>query len=95
MNLHDKPELKEDPHKLYILAKNFSTSILILRSEDYKGVNIFTLEDGALISKIEKMHIKPILSICLLYDMKTLISAGKDRKIKVWNIANYQNICTM
>ena len=41
------------------------------------------------------MHIKPILSICLLYDMKTLVSAGKDRKIKVWNIANYQNICTM
>jgi hypothetical protein len=47
------------------------------------------LEDGALISKIEKMHIRPILTICLLDDMKTLISAGKDRKIKVWSIANY------
>jgi hypothetical protein len=34
LNLNEKPELKEDPHKLYILAKNFSTSILILRSED-------------------------------------------------------------
>jgi WD40 repeat protein len=27
--------------------------------------------------------------------MKTLISAGKDKKIKVWNIANYQNVCTL
>ena len=35
------------------------------------------------------MHSKAILSICLLDDMKTLISAGKDKKIKVWNIVNY------
>jgi WD40 repeat protein len=62
---------------------------LILRSEDFRGINIYTLEDGALISKIEKMHSKAIISICLLDDMKTLISAGKDKKIKVWNIANY------
>ena len=41
------------------------------------------------------MHSKAILSICLLDDMKTLISAGKDKKIKVWNIVNYQNIKTM
>ena len=65
---------------------------MIVRSEDYRGINIYTLEDGALISKIEKMHSKAILSLCLLDDMKTLISAGKDKKIKVWNIANYSNI---
>jgi len=64
---------------------------LIVRSEDYRGINIYTLEDGALISKIEKMHSKAILSLCLLDDMKTLISAGKDKNIKVWNIANHSN----
>ncbi len=68
---------------------------MILRSEDYKGINIYTLEDGALISKIEKMHSKAILSLCLLDDMKTLISAGKDKKIKIWNIANLTNIYTL
>jgi hypothetical protein len=68
---------------------------LILRSEDFKGINIFTLEDGALISKIEKMHSKAIISLCLLDDMKTLISAGKDKKIKVWNIVNYYNTKTL
>jgi len=61
---------------------------LILRSEDSKGAEIFTLEDGAQISKIEKMHKKAIMTFCLLDDMKTLISAGKDRLVKVWNIAN-------
>jgi WD40 repeat protein len=68
---------------------------LILRSEDFKGVDIFTLEDGAQISKIEKMHKKAILAICLLNDMTTLISAGKDKTIKVWNIATYENICSL
>ncbi len=68
---------------------------MILRSEDFKGINIFTLEDGALISKIEKMHSKAIISLCLLDDMKTLISAGKDKKIKVWNIVNYYNTKTL
>ena len=88
-------ELKEDPNKLYILAKNFSTQILVLRSENYRGINIFTLEDGTLISKIENMHSKAILSICLLDDMKRLITAGKDKKIKVWNVSNQANVCTL
>lgn len=65
---------------------------MILRSEDFKGINIYTLEDGALISKIENMHTKAILSLCLLDDMKTLISAGKDKKIYIWNIANQRFI---
>jgi len=68
---------------------------LILRSEDFKGVDIFTLEDGALISKIEKMHKKAIMTFCLLDDMKTLISAGKDKIVKVWNIANLSETCTL
>jgi hypothetical protein len=34
LNLNDNPLFKEDPYKLCILAKNFSTSILILRSVD-------------------------------------------------------------
>ena len=81
LNLNDKHELKEDPSKLYILAKNFRTQILIVRSQDYRGVDVFSLEDGALINKIENIHTKAILSLCLLDDMETLISAGKDKTI--------------
>ena len=41
------------------------------------------------------MHKKAVLTICLLNDMTTLISAGKDKTIKVWNIATYENICSL
>ena len=58
-----------------------------MRSKFLK-VKIYSLEDGGLINYIDKMHSKPILSLCILDDMKTLISAGKDKKIKVWNIVN-------
>ena len=41
------------------------------------------------------MHSKPILNFLLLDDMKRLISAGKDKKIQVWDIFSQKNIITL
>jgi WD40 repeat protein len=62
--------------------------MLIMRKENMKGVNILSLEDGTILSSIENMHTKAIMDFCILDDMNTLISAGRDKKIKVWIVKN-------
>lgn len=69
--------------------------MLIIRKENMQGVNILSLEDGTVLSSIDQMHTKAILDFCILDDMNTLISAGRDKKIKVWIVKNQKNIHTL
>ena len=50
------------------------------------GVEEIVLQDGRSKDTIENMHTKPILEMILMKDEKTLITAGRDAKISVWNI---------
>ena len=48
LDLNDKPELKEDPEKLFIISPN--GQFLALRTDDQKGIKFISLLDGTLIS---------------------------------------------
>ena len=59
------------------------------------GVEEIILEEGRTKDTIENMHSKPILDILLLKDEKTLITAGRDTKICVWNLNRKMLVDTM
>ena len=63
LDLNDKPELKEDPEKLFIISPN--GQFLALRTDDQKGIKFISLLDGTLISEIKECHKRPIT--CLLF----------------------------
>jgi len=59
------------------------------------GVDEIILEEGRTKDSLENMHTKPILEIILLKDEKTLITAGRDSKICVWNLNRKMLVASM
>ena len=52
------------------------------------GIDIFSLVDFEIEGYIKKMHLNIILDFLLLEDQNTLITTGKDRKVKIWDLQN-------
>ena len=52
-----------------------------------KGIEIYSLDDGSLISKIQKIHFQPIMQLLVKYDPiskeQLVITCSKDQNIKV------------
>ena len=83
LDLNDKPELKEDPEKLFKISPN--GQFLALRSDDQKGIKFISLLDGTLISEIKECHKRPIT--CLLFiDDNTILTSSRDKKVCCWNV---------
>jgi len=60
---------------------------MLVRSDDMLGLREISLETCRIIENFDKMHTKPILEFELLSDQKTLVTAGRDRKICIWNFS--------
>jgi len=63
---------------------------LYLRGENKKGVKILSMEDGTLITEIKMLHTNPICQILLSHDNYSIVTAGMDKKVKVWSNVNYE-----
>ena len=63
------------------------TQNIIMRTGDMLGLQEFSLDTCRVTDSMEKMHGKPILDFIILRDRHTIITAGRDREIGIWNIA--------
>jgi len=77
----EKPEL---PSKLFKFSSN-NTSIFF-RDDSRMGLKSISVEDGTELAHMKDMHKKKILDFVLLQDQTTIITASKDKTIKVWDI---------
>jgi WD40 repeat protein len=55
------------------------------RSANNKGVTMYSLFDGSIITNNTEMHTNYIFQFLVTKDGKTVISTGKDKRIKVWD----------
>mmetsp|Transcript_47197 Transcript_47197/g.34504 ORF Transcript_47197/g.34504 Transcript_47197/m.34504 type:complete len:92 (+) Transcript_47197:625-900(+) len=74
---------REDPEKLIVLSVDSLN--LYTRSENSKGVVMFSLFDGAAVIENSQMHTNYIFEMLVTRDKKKLFTCGKDKKIKVWD----------
>ena len=68
---------------------------LFIRNKSKKGIKIVSLEDGTSLGETSQIHANPIMDFLICKDGATIISAGKDKKIKVWNWVNDKLIETL
>jgi len=93
LDLDDAPDLTEDPRKLMVLSSD--GTMLYLRSDNRKGVKIISLQDGAQVGEIKNLHTNPILQILVTKDQKTIITCGRDKKVKAYDWINDKTIATL
>lgn len=75
--------IREDPDKLLIMSADCLN--VYARSANNKGVTMYSLFDGSIITNNTEMHTNYIFQFLVTKDGKTVISTGKDKRIKVWD----------
>lgn len=78
--------MREDASKLFRIGSD--NLYLYMRSDNKKGVKIFSLEDGTKVSENNSIHNNPMLNLIIMKDNKHIISGGKDKKVKIYNWVN-------
>lgn len=76
-------EAREDPDKLLLISHDCLN--IFARGENNKGVIMYSLFDGSVITQMSAMHTNYIFQFLVTRDKKTVITAGKDKKIKIWD----------
>jgi WD40 repeat protein len=74
---------REDPNKLLVISHDCLS--IFSRGENNKGVTMYSLFDGAIITNLASMHTNYVLQILVSRDSKTVVTCGNDKKIKVWD----------
>jgi WD40 repeat protein len=74
---------REDPNKLLVISDDCLS--IFARGENNKGVTMYSLFDGSIITNLTGMHTNYIFQILVSRDSKTVITCSKDKKIKVWD----------
>lgn len=73
-------------HKGTIFSLFTTEKYLFSGSRDH-SINVFTMDNLELVKKLHPPHYDGVNSFCLLPN-SLLLSASRDKSIKVWNIAN-------
>lgn len=58
---------------------------LFARGENNKGVTMYSLYDGSVVVNQTAMHTNYIKHILVTRNSQTVITCGKDKKVKVWD----------
>jgi WD40 repeat protein len=58
---------------------------IFARGENNKGITMYSLFDGAVVTNMTKMHTNYIETFLVTNDSNTIVTAGKDKKIKIWD----------
>ena len=85
--------IREDPNKLLHISDDCLN--LYARSANNKGVTMYSLFDGSVVAFNNEMHTNYIFSFVVTKDGKTVITTGKDKKIKVWDWVKKKLITTL
>lgn len=63
----------------------FDSKILLLRSDNLRGIKMINLEDGTFLGEYKDIHKNSILQIIATKNNKYIITCGVDNKIKVFD----------
>ena len=74
---------REDPEKLLVISDDCLN--VFARGENNKGIIMYSLFDGSEVVNSTAMHTNYIFQVLVTRDSKTVITCGKDKKIKVWD----------
>lgn len=55
------------------------------RGENNKGVVMYSMFDGSVVTNMTAMHTNYILQLLVTSDSKQVITCSKDKKIKIWD----------
>jgi WD40 repeat protein len=77
------PSIREDPFKLLHISED--NLCLFARSKNKKKISKYSLYDGSMIYETQQLHTNYIYAFLLTKDGKKLITASKDKKVKVWD----------
>ena len=83
LDLSSNIAIREDPVKLILLS--YDSHSLFIRGRDKKKIAQHSLQDGQVITESKQLHTNYIKTFLITKDEKKLITAGIDRKIKIWN----------
>lgn len=93
LDLDDNIDHTEDPSKLFVFGSE--NHILYVRSDNKRGVKLISLQDDVKIGETKQIHSNPILQIKPFAFKKQLLTCGKDRKIKVYDLISEEVVTTL
>lgn len=102
-NLPRKYDLSKFPNELLQEMINMTFTDMIVSGDNYEDIKIWDSSTGELIKKIFKARTNDelfknndhILSVCLAFNNKKIITAGTEKCINIWDIASGKLVNTL